>query len=169
MVLGTAEGGMKITLYNVNDINPEYIDMSVLNEYYFETMHHEFAHILHQTKNYDPSFDRITENAYIGSDWYMTRTEEAWKQGFITPYAMSESREDFVENIAMYVTNTAAYWDNMLANAGEQGRALIQQKFDIVYNYMEQTWGINLDDLREIVLRRQNEIAEGKIDLSVIE
>ena len=57
----------------------------------------------------------------------------------------------------------------MLANAGEQGRTLIQQKFDIVYNYMEQTWGINLDDLREIVLRRQNEIAEGKIDLSVIE
>ena len=30
-----------------------------------------FAHILHQTKNYDPAFDRITENAYIGSDWYM--------------------------------------------------------------------------------------------------
>lgn len=169
MVLGTAEGGMKITLYNVNDINPEYIDMNVLNEYYFGTMHHEFAHILHQTKNYDPSFDRITENAYIGSDWYMTRTEEAWKQGFVTPYAMSESREDFVENIAIYVTNTASYWNNMLANAGEQGRALIQQKFDIVYNYMEQTWGINLDDLREIVLRRQNEIAEGKIDLSVIE
>lgn len=169
MVLGTAEGGMKITLYNVNDINPEYIDMNVLNEYYFGTMHHEFAHILHQTKNYDPSFDRITENAYIGNDWYMTRTEEAWKQGFVTPYAMSESREDFVENIAIYVTNTASYWDNMLANAGEQGRTLIQQKFDIVYNYMEQTWGINLDDLREIVLRRQNEIAEGKIDLSVIE
>ena len=135
MVLGTAEGGMKITLYNVNDINPEYIDMNVLNEYYFGTMHHEFAHILHQTKNYDPSFDRITENAYIGSDWYMTRTEEAWKQGFVTPYAMSESREDFVENIAIYVTNTASYWDNMLANAGEQGRTLIQQKFDIVYNY----------------------------------
>ena len=23
----------------------------------------------------------------------------AWQQGFVTPYAMSESREDFVENI----------------------------------------------------------------------
>lgn len=169
MVLGTAEGGMKITLYSVNDINPEYIDMDVLNEYYFETMHHEFAHILHQTKNYDPAFDRITENAYIGGDWYMNNTQEAWNQGFVTPYAMSESREDFVENIAMYVTNTAAYWNNMLDKAGAQGRALIQQKFDIVYNYMEQTWGINLDDLRETVLRRQNEIAEGKIDLSVTE
>lgn len=50
MVLGTAEGGMKITLYNVNDINPDQIDINLLNDYYFQTMHHEFAHILHQTK-----------------------------------------------------------------------------------------------------------------------
>ena len=34
------------------------------------------------------------------------------------------------------------------------------QKFTIVYNYMLETWGINLDDLREIVLRRQQEIPE---------
>ena len=44
---------MKITLYNVNDINPDKIDINLLNEYYFQTMHHEFAHILHQTKNYE--------------------------------------------------------------------------------------------------------------------
>lgn len=34
MVLGTAEGGMKITLYNVNDINPDQIDINLLNDYY---------------------------------------------------------------------------------------------------------------------------------------
>ena len=75
MVLGTAEGGMKITLYNVNDINPDKIDINLLNEYYFQTMHHEFAHILHQTKNYDPAFDRITENAIsaaTGIWWELT-------------------------------------------------------------------------------------------------
>ena len=82
---------------------------------------------------------------------------------------MSESREDFVENIAMYVTNTKEYWDNMLTEAGETGRILIQRKFDIVYEYMESTWGINLDNLRDIVLRRQKEISRGVIDLSVIE
>ena len=170
MVLGTAEGGMKITLYNVNDINPDKIDINLLNEYYFQTMHHEFAHILHQTKNYDPAFDRITENAYIGSDWYMVgANRNAWQQGFVTSYAMSESREDFVENIAVYVTNTEDYWNNMLQNAGESGRALIKQKFEIVYSYMEQTWGINLDELRDIVLRRQDDIANGNVDLSIIE
>ena len=168
-VLGTAEGGMKITLYNVNDINTKAIDMVQLNEYYFKTMHHEFAHILHQTKNYDPAFDRITENTYIGSDWYLISDANALKLGFVTPYAMSESREDFVENIAVYVTNTEAYWNKMLKNAGEEGQAIIKKKFGMVYNYMEQTWGINLDDLRDIVLRRQDDIAEGKLDLSIIE
>ena len=82
---------------------------------------------------------------------------------------MSESREDFVENIAVYVTNTESYWNNMLQSAGERGRALIKQKFEIVYSYMEQTWGINLDELRDIVLRRQDEIANGNVDLSIIE
>ena len=47
------------------------------------------------------------------------------------------------------------------------GAAIINQKFTIVYNYMLETWGINLDDLREIVLRRQQEIPE--LDLSTIE
>ena len=170
MVLGTAEGGMKITLYNVNSLNVENINIEQLNKFYFKTMHHEFAHILHQTKNYDPAFDRITENAYIGSDWYMVgANRNAWQQGFVTSYAMSESREDFVENIAVYVTNTEDYWNNMLQNAGKSGRALIKQKFEIVYSYMEQTWGINLDELRDIVLRRQDDIANGNVDLSIIE
>lgn len=179
MVVGTAEGGMKITLYNVNDIDPANIDIDMLNEYYFQTMHHEFAHILHQTKNFDPSFERITENSYVGSDWYIKidpvtgqassrSNADAWKEGFVTAYAMSESREDFVENIATYVVNTEAYWNNMLANAGEEGRALIERKFDIVYDYMLQTWGIDLDRLRQVVLRRQSEIANGDLDLSVI-
>ena len=57
----------------------------------------------------------------------------------------------------------------MLQNAGESGRALIKQKFEIVYSYMEQTWGINLDELRDIVLRRQDDIANGYVDLSIIE
>jgi hypothetical protein len=55
----------------------------------------------------------------------------------------------------------------MLKVAGTAGAAIINQKFTIVYNYMLETWGINLDDLREIVLRRQQEIPE--LDLSTIE
>ena len=176
MVLGTAEGGKKITLYNVNDLNIKKNNIEKLNEYYFETMHHEFAHILHQKRNFDPSFNRISEGKYVGADWYyymtaqgaMPRTDDvAWSDGFVTAYAMSQSNEDFVENIAMYVTHTQAYWDNMMTAAGESGAAIINKKFTIVYNYMRDTWGIDLNELRKIVLRRQQEITE--IDLSTIQ
>lgn len=175
MVMGTAEGGKKITLYNVNDLDEKDIDIDLLNQYYFRTMHHEFAHILHQKRNYDPAFDLVCEGKYIGTDWYFyidedgyfaQRTDDvAWKEGFVTAYAMSESREDFVENIAMYVTHNEAYWQNMLNYAGTEGAATIQKKFDIVYNYMKDTWGIDLTKLRSIVLRRQAEIRELKLTI----
>lgn len=178
MVLGTAEGGMKVTLYNVNSMDLKNINIELLNRYYFKTMHHEFAHILHQTKNYDITFDRITENSYVGSNWYIytnpetgaqsSRTDsQAWQAGFVSPYAMSEAREDFVENIAVYITHDATYWANMLAVAGSSGAALITQKFNNVNKYMDETWGVDLNELRSIVLRRQSEI--GALDLSTID
>lgn len=55
----------------------------------------------------------------------------------------------------------------MLKAAGETGAATINKKFAIVYNYMRDTWGIDLNELRKIVLRRQQEITE--IDLSTIQ
>lgn len=67
----------------------------------------------------------------------MPRTNDiAWPDGFVTAYAMNQANEDFVENIAMYVTHTQTYWDNMLRAAGETGAATINKKFAIVYNYM---------------------------------
>ena len=137
-VLGTAEGGKKITLYEVNSLDFENVD---IEDWYFY----------------------VAENG----NSYLREDADAWPEGFVTAYAMSEAREDFVENIAMYVTHDQAYWDNMLKVAGTAGAAIINQKFTIVYNYMLETWGINLDDLREIVLRRQQEIPE--LDLSTIE
>ena len=134
--------------------------------------------ILHQRRNFDQAFTRITENGYVGSNWYIYTDPEtgevygrsdkqAWQAGFVTPYAMSEAHEDFVENIANYVTHTQSYWDNMLEQAGAEGAALIQQKFTIVYNYMKETWGIDLDKLREAVLRRQTEVE--RLDLTLPE
>jgi len=68
-VLGTAEGGIKITLFKVNTLDPTNID--AMNEYYFKTMHHEFAHILHQTKNYPKSFESISAGNYDTDGWQM--------------------------------------------------------------------------------------------------
>lgn len=70
MILGQAEGGMKVTLFRVNEIDKNNLSVAQLNEYYFKTMHHEFTHILNQKKAYDTSYDRISESDYVGSSWY---------------------------------------------------------------------------------------------------
>lgn len=163
IVLGTAEGGLKITLYMINSLQ---LDPEYLNEYYFHTMHHEFAHILHQTKPYSSDFDMISGSDYVKDSWNsaFTSDEKAQQSGFITAYASSEPNEDFVELISTYITNTPEYWAKMLQNAGKTGSAIISQKFDIVYNYMKGTWNIDLDELQEVILKRQAEIDQLNLD-----
>ena len=114
MVLGTAEGGLKITLFNVNGLNPENPDAEILNEWYFKTMHHEFAHILHQTKNYSTDFNTISAGKYTGPSWMNITDQEARQMGFVSNYASTETQEDFVETIAIYVTYTNAQWQSIL-------------------------------------------------------
>ena len=67
IVLGTAEGGRKMTLYNVNNLDPSKPES--LNELYFKTVHHEFGHIQNQTKAYPKEFQQITANAYVSDSW----------------------------------------------------------------------------------------------------
>ena len=170
VVLGTAEGGLKITLYNVNSISLTSINVQNLNEWYFKTMHHEFAHILHQTKNYPTEFNEITPSGYQPTGWVNVNEQQALDMGFVSPYASSETQEDFVEIIAIYVTNTPEYWDNMLSRASEEGRGYINQKLEIVKNYMTTTWGIDLDALRDIVQRRSQEVAQWDVnDLTTLD
>ena len=94
-VLGTAEGGLKITMYFVNEM---IIDPAYLNEYYFKTMHHEFAHILNQIKPYSTDFNAISGPDYVTDTWSdaWAIDAEAQKNGFISEYDSSEGGEDFV-------------------------------------------------------------------------
>lgn len=162
VILGTAEGGLKITLYNVNSLDVENPDIEFLNYWYFKTMHHEFAHILHQTKNYSTDFNEISLDYQSGS-WVNLGDKEALDMGYISPYGSSEPQEDFVELISIYVTHDAKYWNDRLNSASAEGKAKIQAKFDIVRDYLLTSWGINIDDLREIVQRRSALI--GGLDL----
>ncbi len=160
MVLGTAEGGLKITLYYVNSMM---VDANFLNRYYFKTMHHEFAHILHQTKNYSTEFEQISVGKYIGDDWSYNSNTEARQAGFVSPYAQSEPNEDFVEIISIYVTNSPEYWDALLVDAGVEGAAIINEKFEIVRAYLEESWEIDINELRSVVQRRCGDL--DKLDL----
>ncbi|MBR1719820.1 MAG: hypothetical protein IJ726_05305, partial [Phocaeicola sp.] len=112
MLLGTAEGGLKITLYNGNALNPS--DIEYLNEWFFKTMHHEFSHILNQRYNRPTDFDLLSNGKYNTVSWQDTPDSVAISQGFVSPYASSQAREDWVEVIANYIVKDTVYWNRML-------------------------------------------------------
>ncbi|SFW14454.1 substrate import-associated zinc metallohydrolase lipoprotein, partial [Prevotellaceae bacterium HUN156] len=171
-VLGTAEGGLKVMLYGVNELdidNPRInsedpyeshdvkpIDM---NYWFFHTMHHEFCHILTQKKDYDTAFRTISAATYHATDWINLEDKKVAKEGFVSSYAASEYNEDFAEIYATYVTNSPAGWQKILDQAGEGGKAIINQKLDIMKKYFKDNWELDLDNLRDIVVRRSAESA----------
>lgn len=173
IVLGTAEGGKMMTLYMINNLpqwmptseNPEApLEMDLLNEYFFHTMHHEFAHILHQTIPYSNEFNAISGAGYIGDNWSNAYTDQsAQRDGFITAYSSKAVDEDFVECYSTYVTTSAPDWDAMIRAAGNGG-SIIQRKMDVVREYMKTNFGIDVDQMRRVVLRRQNEIVSLDLD-----
>ncbi len=163
-ILGTAEGGRKILLSGTNYLDKYINNQQSLNHYYLKTIHHEFTHILNQTKSIPAEFQLVTGNGYVADSWsevpyktiYLTR-------GFISDYAQHSYQEDFAEMMSIYVINDAESWEALLNEATNESAALIRQKLDIVKNYMITSYGIDMDILRNILQRRQNEVLSGKI------
>ena len=123
IVLGTAEGGIQVTLFRLNelDLNNIYVNQDEpfrahaklpldLNYWYFHTMHHEFCHILTQKKYYSTDFQTISAGKYHSTDWINVEDEDAVKEGFVTGYASGEYNEDFAEVYANYVTSNDESW-----------------------------------------------------------
>ena len=121
-ILGLAEGGLKVSLFRVNLLDTD--DFEQLNEKYFKTMHHEFAHILHQTKTYPKEFDLITASHYEPFDWQSRNGGVVASLGFTTNYASSQAREDFAETIANYITRTDDQWNLTLWMAERNWKAV---------------------------------------------
>jgi substrate import-associated zinc metallohydrolase lipoprotein len=168
IILGTAEGGLKITLYDINRLDITNIDR--LYEYYFRTIFHEFSHILHQTKDYTTDFDRISVTNYVGDSW-----SEAWdggsslQAGFISDYSSKEPNEDFVELIAHYITYSPEKWAETLDAAGANGSSIINQKMDIIRSYLSMSWDIDIDQLRNAVQTRAANLDNLDLDNITIE
>lgn len=164
MVLGTAEGGLKVTLYMVNNLTDAMLESyASMTQYYFHTMHHEFTHILNQKKPYDTSYNKITESGYVSGNWYQIQDSEAHGKGFVTPYAMSEGLEDFAEMLSTYITYTPEQWQAILDDAqkvgGDEAVSALNQKLNIVRNYMQDSWNVDIDVLRAAILRRGSELS----------
>lgn len=169
IILGTAESGKKILLTGVNYLDTYKSSPAALNHYYFKTIHHEFTHILNQTKEYSAEFKLITGNSYVADSWSKEPFNVGYlERGFISDYAQHSDTEDFAEMMSLYVTNSKEQWDEWMAEAGENGAPLLQAKLDIVKSYMKDSWGIDMDKLRDTILRRQADLVAGKVDLTDI-
>ena len=140
-----------------------------LNHYYIKTIHHEFTHILNQTIDYPVDFAMVTGTAYVADSWSDSPyNKEFLKRGFITAYSQHSDTEDFAEMMSEYITHDQAWWDEQIAKAGAKGY-LIEAKLDYVRNYMMDSFNIDLDQLRATVLRRQEDVFSGQVDLHSIE
>jgi len=106
------------------------------------TIHHEFAHILHQTILYPREFKQVTSSGYTAS-WYNTSDESANNLGFITPYARASTDEDFVEMISTMLVEGHGGYEAILSKTSDEGRALLRKKEAFVVAYFKEAWGLD--------------------------
>ena len=173
IVMGTAEGGIKVMLYGVNsiDIDNPYINTEDpystdkwstskfdMNHWFFHTMHHEFCHIMTQKKEYSTEFRAISAATYHATDWINVKDIDAAKEGFVTGYASGEYNEDFAEIYATYITMEPEAWQKIIDNAGEEGAPILEKKLSLLRDYFQQSWHLDIDQLRSVILRRSHEV-----------
>ena len=145
IILGTAEGGRKVVLYQINDFDKQ--NVAGVKQM-LHTIHHEFGHILHQNILYPLSFKQITPGTYT-SNWYNNTEEQALNLGYITSYSMSGPDEDFVEMIAtMLVEGKTAFDARVNAMTNTTAKETIRRKEQIVVDYFAKAYNISFTSLQ---------------------
>jgi substrate import-associated zinc metallohydrolase lipoprotein len=107
VTLGEAEGGVKVTLFNVNNFSKTNRDVS---QRVLKTIHHEFTHILNQNISYQKEFPLVTPAGYT-ADWNNTSLANANNAGFISQYAQASPVEDFAEMASIMLTEGKSSYD----------------------------------------------------------
>ncbi len=145
VVLATAEGGRKVVLYGVNEFDKK--DVAGVKQM-LHTIHHEFGHILHQNILYPLPYKQITPGSYT-SNWYNVSDAQASSLGYITPYSMLNTDEDFVEVLSTMLVEGKKGFDALVnASPTAASRAALRQKEAIVVNYLKQAYNIDFKSLQ---------------------
>lgn len=155
VLLGLAEAGARITLLNVNEIDPNDQDWILFQ---LGTIYHEFAHVVHQRYKLPPAFDKITPTGYTGpGSWYVLDDNQALERGFVSPYGTSSVNEDFAEIVAFYLYDPDFETKFLEPEANctdpacirrNEGRAKLQLKLASIADHYEKVTGVNLAALR---------------------
>jgi len=161
VTLGTAEGGRKVVLYDLNNFKnrsmPDYTlaDSSVLIQM-FHVIEHEFTHILDQNIRRPVAFDEVGKGLYT-ADWINTNDAEALKDGFISAYALSSPTEDFAETLSLMIIEGKDAFDarvNSITETSKRGTSLdvskarLRQKETLLVDYLRDAWHIDFYSLQ---------------------
>ncbi len=160
--LGQAEGGTKIILLDMNRTRvkgmPGYVRSDSNNvKRMFQTIEHEFGHILHQKVLYPQEWKNQNPELYT-STWTDYTDTEALRDGFLSAYSMNNVDDDFVDMIAIMLVEGKATYENMIASippgvtdrgtTQAQAIARLRSKESIIVNYFKQVWGIDFYSLQ---------------------
>ncbi|QMU30970.1 zinc-binding metallopeptidase [Adhaeribacter radiodurans] len=156
ITLGTAEGGRKIVLYQINSFDKANKAQLKLT---LRIIHHEFGHILHQTIQYPPEFKSITP--IYTANWFDYPLADARSRGFITEYARNIPDDDFVEMIAIMMIEGRTNFDAIINNikmpdpsdptktiSNTRAQAALRQKEQIIVRYFKEAWNIDFYTLQ---------------------
>lgn len=144
IVLGTAEGGKKVVLYQINDFDKK--DVAGVKQM-LHTIHHEFGHILQQNNTPDVTYKRITPGTYT-SNWYNVSDAQALSLGYITSYSMSAPDEDFVEILATMLVEGKTAYDARVNSTNGTAKAALRKKEQIIKDYLKNAYKIDFDRLQ---------------------
>ena len=93
---------------------------------------------------------------------YVTNTEEEWEA--LLKKASYAPKKDKDGNL-VYENGSVIADTTTKAN----GRDLIEQKLSIMRSYMQDQWGIDIDVLRASILQREQDVVNGKVDLTNVD
>lgn len=166
---GSAEGGVRITLLNVNSLN--YKSAKNLDDYLM-TIHREFTNILLQKKTMPKEYEKLSLNNYAMSDWRQITESDARPHGFINKFAARNPQYDFAEVVAATIVYNATTWaeieymgklpapeDKPNPN-GLTGDEIIKRKQELCRKYLRDSWGIHLDSLAKSCQDRRGDLEE---------
>lgn len=156
ITVGSASAGSKVAIYRTNwfDTSDRAIVKRVL-----KTVHHEFAHILHQNIMYPEEYELLTPALYTSS-WNSVSEVDARNSGFITPYAMASPSEDFAEMVGIMMTEGPEGYAEIIAGISNPDAVeIIRQKEDIVVTYFEQVWGVDYYEVQRLTAEAIDQIS----------
>ena len=155
VLLGVAESGARVSLLNVNAIDP---DSQAWIVFQLRTIHHEFAHVVHQRYKLPSSYETISPTGYTSpGSWFTITADEALRRGFASPYGSSSPNEDYAELVSAFLwdpdfaENFTTDEENCLdaeCESRNAGRAMIREKLATIIDHYQAVTGVNLEALR---------------------